>query len=83
MQSIHSPFLSAMTENAIFYIYTVTHEQVTRSAPSLILSDKKIPYVNTKGTENLNAVALPAKKGNKLRKANEEKGEVSLVRLIQ
>ena len=63
--------------------YTATHEQVTRSAPSLKPNDKKIPYVNTKRTENFNVVALPAKKRNKLKKANEEKGEVSLVRLLQ
>ena len=28
--------------------YIATHEQVTRSAPSLETNDTKIPYVNTK-----------------------------------
>ena len=30
------------------FLYTATHEQVTRSAPSLEPNDTKIPYVNTK-----------------------------------
>ena len=65
--------------------YTATHEQVTRSAPSLKPSDTKRPYVNTKKNKNFNVAALPAKKGNKLKKANENGGggKVSLVRLLQ
>ena len=62
-----------------FTKYAATHEQVNRSAPTLKPNDKKIPYVNTKRTENFNVGALPAKKGNKLKKANEVRGEVSLV----
>ena len=59
--------------------YTATHEQVTRSAPSLEPSDTKRPYVNTKKNKSFNVAALPAKKGNKLKKANEKGGGVKLV----
>ena len=62
-----------------FFLYTATHKQVTRSAPSLEPSDTKIPYVNTKETKVSMSRHSQLRKGNKLKKANEEGDE--LVRL--
>ena len=57
-----------------FTKYTVTHEQVTRSAPTREPDDTQNPYVNTRENKLSNVAALPAKKGSKLKKANEDGG---------
>ena len=69
--------------SVFFTKYTATHEKVTRSAPSRETNDTKIPYVNTKKRKKINVAALPAKKGNKLIKADKKGGKVGLVRQLQ